>query len=1429
VTSGAPGTAAAFTVGLPTHADGDRFLLFVGGKYNTTTIPTINQGWVLLGSGTGGTGSAANDTGTTFWAVYASDAASSSEPAPTVTPGATAPNSWEWFCASFTPDAGQVWEDAITASAGWVRSATDATTTTPLTGTAGVFAAQPTTGDAIAVFGVTPTDTGTAIGTTTVTATGLSGGAITTTGGYVENNLGTDSAAVHAIWTGFSGTATAGVVMSFAITSSSNLSGSLVAVALRQMPPPPITCGPTAIASVEAIGSHTTRFLKTVTPIPAEFPQSDMAYSQDFETAGSVDSWGGNTMFGSEDVPTSVVQSIQPPISSGLTDLLLSNKPSVFLRLDEASGSLADSSGNGRTFTAGGTVTYGVAGIASDNNAISVSGAGWLGRAYESWMAGLEGGFVISCWIKPSAAGANTHRTIAGRYLTGNFTTSSWTFRVDSNNMLYFYGFGGGTYTAVSGGTPLNDVWQHVAVIVSGTSVTILLNGVIVASGSVAAITTTALGLTIGANSSNAELFKGGIDEFAYFSSPQAPQTVAAYAGDPGNWSGGVASSLAVTWAAPTGKSQNVMRNISSGYVAKPGSTYEVSVRVFAEEGSTTNYIALTVPFIRDVTIIPAGSYGTWVEVRGIVTPATDSFIAFENRGPVAGKRLWIDHVRVWPVLGTPAIAMSPTVRPLTVEPPSPIYSQNFEVSADSWAGNDALGFRDLPASVVRSSANQYEGGWGLRVTYAAPGANPQFFGRLISGLTPNTTYKYRMRLYIPSSATTGDVLVNGLFWFVGDPITQRDTWVEVEGEFAINTTGVIFGFDNDGPVAGGVIDLDYIFVWPTVSQVTITQITPIGPSGIASGFASGAHVLGGQVGVAPAAITSAQAVGVPAIAAKVTSQPAAIASAEAVSDLVLAMQIVVNPTGIATLQAFGTPVVVVVPLVVTVTLTGVVSAEAVPNLVLTPKITSMPNGIASQEVVPNLILNTFITSLLTGIASAQGFGTPVVAAFVTVSPNGVVTAEVFGATTITPKIAVQPSGIVSAEGLGNPAVTTRIAVIPLGIISGQALGTQAAFVIYTLVPTGIASTQAVGTQAISTVIAVTPDGVATVETVPNPSLLSKITSFPTGVASQEAVPAVVISTLVGTFLAGIASAEVVDVPTLSMLVALLPAGVASGQQFGAVSLSTLLNIAFNGIVSGQAVGTPVINPVITSLPAGIASALGFGVPVLSMKVSVSPIGVVSAQAFGVVSVDIVDLTNSIRGNGIQSAESFGVPAISGLVALSPSGVASGQVFGTITLLARITSSPSGIASVQAVSSPVLDMYVTSSPTGVASQESVQNPFLRTLLDAMPDGIISEELINDLFVQSILYITLDGIETVESVSDLWIGVDQSITITGIESEEGIGLHIVNVGPGAYFYVTVVIGGVRQTVRVAGFNIIINGQKKTADISMIRHRRKISII
>lgn len=241
-TSGAPASAAAFSPTLPAHAAGNRILLAVLGKDQTTTMPTVAGGdltWVLLGQGTGGTGTNAADTGQVFWQVWGADCTSAAHTAPTVTPGGTAPNSWVWFCQTWAKTRAY-WMPLADVAAGGVTSGSDTTTASPLAGS-GTFTYQPATDDGIATFGVIPTDLGTTLASVTVAATGVTAGTISIAGGYVENALGNDVAGSAAAKTIFTGTSTGATTFTHTFTGATENSGVVVGVLLRDSANTPAT------------------------------------------------------------------------------------------------------------------------------------------------------------------------------------------------------------------------------------------------------------------------------------------------------------------------------------------------------------------------------------------------------------------------------------------------------------------------------------------------------------------------------------------------------------------------------------------------------------------------------------------------------------------------------------------------------------------------------------------------------------------------------------------------------------------------------------------------------------------------------------------------------------------------------------------------------------------------------------------------------------------------------------------------------------------------------------------------------------------------------------------------------------------------------------------------------------------------------------
>jgi hypothetical protein len=230
-TSGAPVSAAAFALTLPSHSAGDLLLCVVSGKDNTVGTLTINQGWTSAGQFTGGTGTNAADTGTVFMAVFYKIAASGTETAPTVTPGSPAPNTWTWMCRSFAPSSG------ATMVAPQASFASDTVTgTTGLTGTPAAFSpAVDGASTIVQAAGVIPTDTGSAnsVAEAILTVPGFTGGTVTVnTTDFVETSLGTDTAMLWSHLSGATGTSTGAPTVTFGVTAGNNDSGGVLAIAV---------------------------------------------------------------------------------------------------------------------------------------------------------------------------------------------------------------------------------------------------------------------------------------------------------------------------------------------------------------------------------------------------------------------------------------------------------------------------------------------------------------------------------------------------------------------------------------------------------------------------------------------------------------------------------------------------------------------------------------------------------------------------------------------------------------------------------------------------------------------------------------------------------------------------------------------------------------------------------------------------------------------------------------------------------------------------------------------------------------------------------------------------------------------------------------------------------------------------------------------
>ena len=192
-------------------------------------------------------------------------------------------------------------------------------------------------------------------------------------------------------------------------------------------------------------------------------------------------------------------------------EAVLARRPVAYWRCGEASGDLADSSGNGNTMADAGTPTYGAAGaIRGDGNtAVSLpQAAATYFQAPNSATLDVADIFSIVAWIKVTTIGLQ--QTILCR------PTNGYDFRVDATGHLnltktFVASIVNSTTTMVAG------AYYMVAVTKTGATVNLYINGVDV-TGTVTNATIVAnAGITrAGLNAQNGALpFGGSVDEVA--------------------------------------------------------------------------------------------------------------------------------------------------------------------------------------------------------------------------------------------------------------------------------------------------------------------------------------------------------------------------------------------------------------------------------------------------------------------------------------------------------------------------------------------------------------------------------------------------------------------------------------------------------------------------------------------------------------------------------------------------------------------------------------------------------------------------------------------------------------------------------------------------------------------------------------------------
>lgn len=195
--------------------------------------------------------------------------------------------------------------------------------------------------------------------------------------------------------------------------------------------------------------------------------------------------------------------------------------PSGYWRLGETSGSTtADATGAPSGAIKGG-VTLGQAGalIGDPNTAMGLDGStGYISVANRTGL-NSTGDFTVEAWVKPATVGGVTGAIVHKGGSTGN---AVWQYRLSLTSTGKWRGtaFSGSTaFQVTDPGTPVVNAWTYLALTRSGDTLTLYVNGLSVAMGTMTGATNTSTGLfAIGrTGSASTDYFKGAIDEAAFY------------------------------------------------------------------------------------------------------------------------------------------------------------------------------------------------------------------------------------------------------------------------------------------------------------------------------------------------------------------------------------------------------------------------------------------------------------------------------------------------------------------------------------------------------------------------------------------------------------------------------------------------------------------------------------------------------------------------------------------------------------------------------------------------------------------------------------------------------------------------------------------------------------------------------------------------
>lgn len=205
-------------------------------------------------------------------------------------------------------------------------------------------------------------------------------------------------------------------------------------------------------------------------------------------------------------------------------DVVLEDTPSLYLRLNEASGTLAlDSSGNSRNGTYTGSPTLGSSGALRNDadTAATFSGTGQYVTLGDILDFAATAAFSLECWVKPNNDGAYTYQRLISKETSDGSGRQGWTlWRNKSNNNLGFERYLNDASDAktVSNVLPAG-AWTHIVATYDGTNMRLYINGVVQGSPQASSKSLVNHGdaLRVGSDVYSDSDFGGRIDEVAVY------------------------------------------------------------------------------------------------------------------------------------------------------------------------------------------------------------------------------------------------------------------------------------------------------------------------------------------------------------------------------------------------------------------------------------------------------------------------------------------------------------------------------------------------------------------------------------------------------------------------------------------------------------------------------------------------------------------------------------------------------------------------------------------------------------------------------------------------------------------------------------------------------------------------------------------------